>query len=180
MEKDPRRNKSVLIPGLLEWEVHFRQQDKEIMIKTSDHTSAPWNRDSVWGGQAFPHPWRYLLNLFYQSGRIISTYEEFLSEEPLKMSANLTIVGRRVYQSEERKHLSKYTLRGPTMLQLDGWRLCSSWTEVWFPAQHSGLKDPVLTYAKNTTFRMNKEWGRTYKHRELYPVPRDKTWWKII
>ena len=30
------------------------------------------------------------------------------------------------------------------------------------------------------TFRMNKQWGPTIQHRELYPISWERLWWKII
>ena len=35
-------------------------------------------------------------------------------------------------------------LEVPAVVQQDWWRLCSTRTQVWFLAQQSGLKDPVL------------------------------------
>ena len=29
-------------------------------------------------------------------------------------------------------------------------------------------------------FRMDKQWGPSLQHRELYPVSWDRTWWKIV
>ena len=33
---------------------------------------------------------------------------------------------------------------------------------------------------QTTAYRMDKQWGPTLLHRQLYPISWDRLWWKVI
>ena len=64
----------------------------------------------------------------------------------------------------------------------DSW----TWTaDLWLPRgrrEEVGWTGNLGLSMQTITFRMDKQWGivPTVQHKELYPISRDTTWWKII